>query len=154
MPLNETLQTVWDAHKLYKAWKDIEEFLTAKGYPMPKSTFYRKLGTVKAKRREQLYDIAKNYAEGTADRINTFHTLESKLFDILEKTTDNMVKVRVIKEIKELQYDITAFEESTQGTIQTDVKLFGDQESRDEEILSQAASIGRRQNPSKETRES
>lgn len=141
MPLNETLQLVWAAHKRIKHWEKIKPFLKEHGHEMGRATFYRKLGAARKQRREQLYEIAKGYAEGTVDRINTFYTLEDTLFEILENTTDNNVKIRAVKEIKELQYDITAFEESTQGTIEQDVKLFGNQESRNEKILSEASSI-------------
>ena len=147
MTQTETKQLVYSAHKRFGSFEKSEQFLKEKGLKLSRADFYRKLGAAKKDRREQLYLIAQDYAESTVDTINTFHTLEDMLFEIAENPKSSPGdKIRAIREIRELQFDITAYEESTQGTLERDVKLFGDKESTDEKVLSQASSIGRRQN--------
>jgi len=139
MLLNETLQTVWDASKQHMIWKGIKQYLIDHGHEMGRATYYRKLGTIKAGRRDRLYNIAKDATNNTADRIATFYTLEKMLFEICE-TADDADKIRAIKEIKELQHDITAYEESTQGSLEQDVRLFGDKKSPEYQIPGQTQS--------------
>jgi len=140
MSLNETLQIIWDAHKQFKTWDDKKTYLKKHGCKMPKSTYYKKLDKIKTGRRDRLYDIAKNATNNTADRIATFYTCENLLFEIYRTTTNDAIKIRAIKEIKELQHDITAYEESTQGSLERDVKLFGDKESTEYQIIGQTKS--------------
>ena len=147
MSLNETLQIIWDAHKIFETWDDKKAYLKKHGYKIPKSTYYKKLDKIKTDRRDRLYDIAKDATNNTADRIATFYTCENLLFEIYRTATNDAIKIRVIKEIKELQYDISAYEESTQGSLERDVKLFGDQKNREPESESQTQS-----NSSRKTR--
>ena len=125
MALSGTDQTVWDAHLQCPVWKDAKRYLEEHGHKLSHTSFYRRLAKIKDGRRDELYEIAKNSANGTVDRLATIRTCEKMLFEVCKTTGDDGVKVRAIKEIKELQYAISAYEESSQAVLERDVRIFG-----------------------------
>lgn len=101
------------------------EYLKSHGHKISPRTYYRTLGGIKKETNQRLYEIAKNQKEYHLERIDKFRTIETLLWESLEKCSDIMDRVKIMREIREIQIYISAFDEATAGVIEMVREEFG-----------------------------
>ena len=100
-------------------------YLKAHGHPIGPATYYRDLGRLHTGTNERLFEIAKHQKEHHLDRIDKFRTIETLLWEDLDKCSNLMDRAKIMKELREIQLYISAFEEATQGVIEEVIRIFG-----------------------------
>ena len=137
------------------------EYLKSKGHKVSKATYYNYLKDISVDTRKRLYDICKNFNEHHLERIDSIRAIEKQMWKeshmtrkIIIKNTDSgydkngkkysrtnqeiidiplspLEKVKILKEIADLQPYISAYEEATQSILEQSIKQFGKEEGVD-----------------------
>lgn len=105
--------------------KEALDYLKNKGYTMSRDKYYRTLGHISAETKKRLYEVAKNSTERHMQRIDELATIKEELWNNYRKISNLVEKVKVLKEIKDLQPWVSAYDEATQGIVEDAIKNFG-----------------------------
>jgi len=124
MPLNDREKTVITTKAMNLSEKESLDHLKEKGYEMSKRTYYRILEQTSSETKKRLYDIAKNQEQNMLDRIDTFKALEKSLWDDHNKCDDILLRLKISREIRDLQQYISAYNKATASVIEDVVENF------------------------------
>lgn len=124
MSLNAREKTVIATKAMNLSEKESLDYLKEKGYEMSKRTYYRILEQTSSETKKRLYDIAKNQGQNMLDRIDTFKALEKSLWDDHDKCDDILLRLKISREIRDLQQYISAYNKATAGVIEDVVENF------------------------------
>ena len=136
-------------------------YMESKGHKVSKATYYNYLKDISVKTKKRLYEICKNFNEHHLERIDSIRIIEKQMWKelhmtrkIIIKNTDSgydkngkkysrtnedvidiplspLEKVKILKEIADLQPYISAYEEATQSILEQSIKQFGEEEKID-----------------------
>lgn len=106
--------------------KEALAYMEEHGEKMSRDKYYRILARVSAGTRKRLYEICKTRKERHLDRIDKFATIEMLMWENYHKCSDIMNKVRILKEIREMQVRISAFDNVTAGIIAQVINYVGE----------------------------
>ena len=126
MPLNDReICVVYTKALDYPEVKAIQ-YCKDRGHKMSVPTYYRILKKVGAETLVRLVKIAKEQRERHLARIEKLETIEKQMWEQADKETDTIKKTRILKEIREHQLYISAFDEATEGVIEEVVSKFSE----------------------------
>jgi len=129
MGLNETEILVL-ATKIYRYQEDAAlEYLKKKGCEMSRATYYRTLGHIEGETRKRLHEIARGMNELHMERIDELEKVRTAMWEQYKMEEIPILKVRILKEIKELQPYISAYHESTKDILEDTIRRFANEES-------------------------
>lgn len=101
-------------------------YLKEEGFEMVSSTYYKILGEMSTKTKERLLEICKKMEERHMERIEELGSIKDLLWKTLnDPKITNTERIRVLKELREIQPYISAYDESTQGVIEGVIQNFG-----------------------------
>lgn len=106
-------------------------YLKVHNHQMSAPSYYRILAHVKGETMKRLYEIAKTLKERHLERIDELDKIKKEMWKNYHQTKDPFDKVKILKEIRDTQPYISAYDESTQKIIQKTVKQFGKEEDID-----------------------
>ena len=124
MPLNDREKTVITTKAMNLSEKESLDYLKEKGYEISKRTYYRILEQTSSETKKRLYDIAKNQEQNMLDRIDTFKALEKSLWNDHDKCDDIALRIKISREIRDLQQYISAYNKAAAGIVEEIVKNF------------------------------
>lgn len=101
------------------------DYLKERGYKMGVATYYRTLKRVGAETLKKLVDIAKHQKERHLNRIEKLEAIEVEMWAMAKLEKDPIRKTRILKEIREHQVYLSAFDQGTKGVIAEVLKTFG-----------------------------
>ena len=137
MPLNATEMEVIMAQDITSSENDALQYLKEHGYEMHRATYYRTLARIDVESGKRLYEIAKYQKERHRARIDKLEVIEKLMWKNYNKCDDSAKWVRILKEIREMQVYLSAFDQGTAGVIEEVIKNFGrDREESGGESLS------------------
>jgi len=125
MPLNDREIYVVSAKAQGLSEKDALSYLKEHGHEISKKTYYRTLAKINSETLQRLYEIAKGQKERHRQRIDKLETIEHLLWDNYHTENDPTRRVRILKEIREMQVYLSAFDQGTAGVIEEVIKNFG-----------------------------
>ncbi len=125
MPLNATEMEVIMAQSIASSENDALQYLKEHGYEMHRATYYRTLGRIDVESGKRLYEIAKYQKERHRARIDKLEVIEKLMWKNYNKCDDPAKCVRILKEIREMQVYLSAFDQGTAGVIEEVIKNFG-----------------------------
>jgi len=125
MPLNDTELLVVTTKTMRLSAKEALAYLKEKGHEMSKKTYYRILGRVSSETRKRLFEICKNFKERYLDRIDTLTTIEKLMWENYNECDVPATRVRILKELREMQVYLSAFDEGTALVIEEVIRNFG-----------------------------
>lgn len=131
MTLNATELLVVSTKVMRFDEKEGLAYLKSRGFPMDRSTYYRILGRVDSRTRERLYHIAKDLKDRHLDRIDELYHIKDEMWKNYHREADPVNRTRILREIKEIQPYISAYDEATQGILEESMRLFGKEEDID-----------------------
>jgi len=136
MPLTATETEVITAQVITSSEKGALQYLKEQGYEMHKATYYRTLARIEVESGKRLYEIAKYQKERHRARIDKLEVIEKLMWKNYNKCDDSAKCVRILKEIREMQVYLSAFDQGTAGVIEEVIKNFGrdSEESRGESL--------------------
>lgn len=126
MPLSER-----ELYCLYTKALDYDEkkalqYLKDHKYPMSHATYHRVLTKIGAETLKRLVNIAKDQKQRHLKRIEKLELIETLMWEQADKEGDATKKTRILKEIREHQLYLSAFDEATDGVIEEVVRKFGE----------------------------
>lgn len=124
MPLNERELLVVATKVMRFSEKESLAYMKLKNHEMVASSYYRILGRVEAETRKRLYEICKTMKERHLERIEELDLIKKEMWIQYHKENVPRFKVRTLKELRELQPYISAYDESTQGILEDAIKQF------------------------------
>ena len=130
LTLNETELLVTSTKIMRFSEKEALAYLKSKNQDISKATYYRILGNVSSQTRQRLYNIAKNLRDLHMERIDELEKIKKEMWRNYHTESKPYLRVKILKEIKELQPYISAYHESTQSILEETVKQFGTEEDR------------------------
>lgn len=125
MPLNETELLVVATKTMRLSEKEALDYLEEKSHKMSRQTYYRILGRVSSETRKRLFEICKNFKERYLDRIDTLTTIEKLMWENYNECDVPATRVRILKELREMQVYLSAFDEGTALVIEEVIRNFG-----------------------------
>jgi len=111
--------------------KEALEYLKTHHHEITRATYYRILGHVESETRTRLFEICKTMKEQHLERIDEIDKIKKEMWVQYYREKEPLPKVRILKEIKELQPYVSAYCEATQAILEDSVKQFGDEENID-----------------------
>ena len=98
-------------------WTKIRKFpidkalthMQSKGYKMSSATYWRERGKLSTETLSRIYDIAKEMTERHVERIDDLERIKPEMWNSYDLETEPRFKVRILKEIKELQLCISSY---------------------------------------------
>ena len=125
------------AQAITSSENDALQYLKENGYEMHRATYYRTLARIDVESGKRLYEIAKYQKERHRARIDKLEVIEKLMWKNYNKCDDPAKCVRILKEIREMQVYLSAFDQGTAGVIEEVIKNFGrDSEESGGESLS------------------
>lgn len=143
MPLNDREKLVVATRAMRFSEKESLEYLAAHDHKISARTYYKTLAHVEAETKKRLYEIAKTQKERHLERIEELALVKKELWRCYHEETTTIFKTRILKEIKEIQAWISAYDESTSGIIEEVIKNFG--QDSESQIPSLSTLNGRRE---------
>ena len=125
MPLNDTDLAVIAAEVITQTDKQATEYLKEQGYKMSERTYKRKKKAIHEKDTERLYELAKSGKENQMNRIDEFNTIKNELWKICRDSKDENVKLRALRQIRDISPFISAAEAAVPYIIKEVIKNFG-----------------------------
>jgi len=125
MPLNATELLVVATKVMRLSEKEALDYLKEHGIEIGRDKYYRILGRISSETRKRLFEICKNLKERHMQRIDKFEVIEKLMWENYHKCYKPIDKVKVLKEIREIQLYISAFDEATVGVIEEVIRNFG-----------------------------
>ena len=125
MPLTATETEVITAQVITSSENGALQYLKEQGYEMHRATYYRTLARIEVESGKRLYEIAKYQKERHRARIDKLEVIESLMWKNYHKCDDPAKCVRILKEIREMQVYLSAFDQGTAGVIEEVIKNFG-----------------------------
>ena len=106
-------------------------YLKKHGYDISTASYWRTRGKITALARERLFQIAKNMEELHYERITSLAELAQHAWKILDETEDPEIKLRAIRELREMQPFISAYDEATQNIMEEAINKYGKEQTID-----------------------
>ena len=125
MPLNATESLVVATKVMRLSEKEALAYMEEHEQKISRDKYYRILGRVSSETRKRLFEICKNMKERHMQRIDELETIRKELWEVYNSSTDGNVKLRALKQLREIQPWISAYDESTAGIIKEVIKNFG-----------------------------
>jgi len=125
MPLTATEIQVITAQATTSSENGALQYLKEQGCEMHRATYYRTLARINVESRKRLYEIAKHQKNRHMARINKLEVIEKLMWENYNKCDDPAKRVRILKEIREMQVYLSAFDQGTAGIIEEVIKNFG-----------------------------
>ncbi len=125
MPLNAKEMEVIIAQVTTSSENDALQYLKEHGYEMHRATYYKTLARINVESGKRLYEIAKYQKERYRARIDKLEVIEKLMWKNYSKCDDPAKCVRILKEIREMQVYLSAFDQGTAGVIEEVIKNFG-----------------------------
>ncbi len=165
MTLNETELLIVATKTMRFSDEEALAYLKGKNKEISRSTYHRILGRVDVETKKRLFDICKNFTAHHLERIDALREVEKELWrnyhmkksiiiqtredgydennekyskstaEIMEVPQTPIEKVKILKDITELQPYISAYEEATQSIMEKSVQQFGKEENVDLSFL-------------------
>jgi len=129
MPLNDREVLVVATKVMHFSEKEAMAYLAAHNINISVPTYYRTLGRISAETQKRLFDICKNMKELHLERIDELRTIKKEMWLNYHKEKNPSKKVVILREIKEMQPYLSAYDEATQSILEESVKQFGNQEN-------------------------
>lgn len=143
MPLNATELLVVATKTMRLSEKGALIYMEEHGEKISRDKYYRILGRVSSETRKRLFEICKNMKERHMQRIDELETIRKEIWEVHNSSTDDNVKLRALKQLREIQPWISAYDESTASIIKEVIKNFG--QDSEPEIPSLSTLDGRRE---------
>lgn len=154
MPLSQRESLVLITKTMKMSERDSMEYLKKKGEEMSQGTYYKTLARISTETRKRLTEICDNYKDSHMQHISTFYAIENELWNAYREPNKRLVTVReegyddngkrwkretqqlidiplspvekskILKEIKELQPYISAYEEATYHIMEDSLREF------------------------------
>ncbi len=134
MPLNATEMEVIIAQATSSSENEALQYLKEHGYEMHRATYYRTLARIDVESGKRLYEIAKNQKKRHRARIDKLEAIEKLMWENYKECDDPAKRVRILKEIREMQVYLSAFDQGTAGVIAEVIRNFG--KDHEDQILS------------------
>lgn len=131
MPLSDIEILVVATKVMRFSEKEALEYLRAHNHETTRATYYRILGHVESETRTRLFEICRTMKEQHLERIDEIDKIKKEMWTQYHREKEPLPKVRILKEIKELQPYVSAYNEATQSILEDSVKQFGDEENID-----------------------
>ena len=125
MPLNATESLVVATKIMRLSEKESLDYLKKRGIEISRDKYYRILGRISSETSKRLYEICKNFKERHMQRIDKFEVIEKLMWENYKECNDPTKRVRILKEIREMQIYLSAFDEATAGVIEEVIRNFG-----------------------------
>lgn len=100
-----------------------------KGFEMSASTYWRERGKISAETLSRIYEIAKEMTERHVERIDELEKIKQEMWNSYDLETEPRFKVRILKEIKELQPYLSAYDEAAKHILEDSMKKYGQESS-------------------------
>ena len=112
------------ANTFFMSEKNALEYLDSKGIDMAASTWYLKKKQLKEKAREFLFEKAKTFDAHHMEQIKLLEYVQEEMYDNYQmaKETKPELAHRILKDLAEIQYIISDYNEATQFLMQNEKK--------------------------------
>ena len=134
MPLNEKEVYVISAKYQGLSNDDVLVYLKDHDHKMSLATYYRTLGKIDNDTLQRLFEIARTQKERYRSRIDTLETVEKLQWECYRKEGDPLKKSKILKDIRETQVYLSAFDQGAAGVIEEVTKDFGKGSIREENL--------------------
>lgn len=125
MPLSVVESAVLAAEIMYPTDKQATVYLNKEGHKMVVRTYQRKKKAIHDKDTERLYEMAKSGKENQMKRIDEFKLIKSEQWKIYRNATDDNVKLRALRQIRDIEPYISASEAAIPYIIRDVIENFG-----------------------------
>lgn len=125
MPFTATELEVIEADATCSSEKEALAHLEENGFKMHRSTYYKTLARIDVESGKRLYEIAKGMKVRYRQRIDKLELIERLQWKLYKKESDLVKKSKILKEIREMQVYLSAFDQGAAGVIKEEIRNFG-----------------------------
>ena len=130
MGLNDREKLVLNTKIMRLSEKESLQYLEAHKESMSVPTYYRILAHIEGETRKRLYEIAKEMTALHMERIDELERIKKEMWINYHKESEPRFKVKILREIKEMQPYISAYHEATKDILEDAVRRFANEEYR------------------------
>lgn len=118
MTLNDKEKAVMATIIMRLGEQESLNYLKEKGHEMSLSTYYRTKGAIQASTLDRLNQIAKEFPTLHAQQIDEIELIRSEMWKQYKREESPRGKVMILKEIKDIQPFISAYNEATKDIVE------------------------------------
>ncbi len=129
MGLNELELLIISTKAMRFSEGEARAYLTMKGYPMSRITYYRTLGHISSETRKRAFEIAKSFLEDHIQVCDELDNIKKIMYQEALQESDHLKKTMILAKITETMIPyISAYREATKQIIEEVKKKVGNQE--------------------------
>ena len=129
MALNDRELLVVGTKVMRFSEKEALAYMKEHNHEMSGRSYYRILAHVEGETRKRLYEIARTMKERHMERIDELNKIKKELWIQYNEEDVPRFKARILKELKELQPYISAYDEATKSILEESVKQFANEKN-------------------------
>lgn len=119
----ERNKMILQVSSMHLTHKESVMVLNKEGYEMTVGAYSKQLDRLKKKSREELHTNTQEFAAKHLQRIKSFERISRKLWHIAETAKHDKDKIAALDSLRELQHDMTTYDELSQLAIQEDMRI-------------------------------
>ena len=124
-PLTSNELLILEAEIVTDTIGEAVEYINKYGYKIKKRAYSTQKKKIHENDTQRLYDLAKAGKESQMQRIDEFKIIKKKQWEIFRNSPDDNIKLRALKQIKEIEPFISAAEAAVPHIIKEVIQNFG-----------------------------